>query len=1319
MQKLIRAIKVNRYQFITFLVAFVPRVVCTFYSDLIRTISDEVATISAGAYFAGLDWSAVISKAGYYGGGFSALYSIFFRVIDNPYIIYHCILITCCLVQAITSLISYSIIDSFFDIRNKKVISLISIASSYMVVTRANVAYNEHILILISWLAAWILLKLHKFSDNKRVRAKYTMCLMICFSYALTVHTRAITYWLALLIIVLIYFAFYRKWIVSIPTCVWVGGIGYGLSKLFTSYLKNQIWLAGSAGELRNSSISTSGIQNLLDPQYWQGWASIILGQLNTISLITGGMIIVAFCLWIQMLWHRIKNLKSISYRTDLNEQVFLIMSFFFLCCGITIGGQSITWLPGLKQAMEMGFGSSDYSWKAVTYIRYFGPYCGPLLMVILVYSVRSAEHFISVYKRSFIFVGAIAAYWLVCILPYVYDNSNVFEAYLPFSIQNQSSLMMGHKYFIIAIIILLSISIVIFIGYKKNIYIPLIILGCYLIYHYSYNAVNYDAAVSGNNHAAMSEAYSVIKQLQNKIELPEEIYVADKDGKTDHQNYYYYQFLLNRYTIKAGMPDTDVENAIVIRNNIVDCEKYVEFEGYMTSQIGEKEYLFVKGNELQQDIINEGIDLKPFLAYSDKIELTSMSSNNNVSTDADAFISDGSYNFLTFGPYMTLEKGTYRITFSTSLIENSSENVFSVDITKNSGKDCLNHMEITKEMAEASNGQIEIEISLSERTSGLEFRILTYENTILQVNNIVCEKISDNYIIGLDNFSVLDNINSIMKSIPGMRNVFVLKDSGQGREVQYLEKYLDKTQVTCLSVDQILDNNEFACVLVRKNNSHWFDLLQRYTIFLDAGEYVLLIPSAIVNDDMTVLSFGDQVNFSLWLKDAGDGYVEGQYSCLPVGRYIVQVNLEDKPELYSENIYVDTIVDGGIKNTQTFDYNQSLNLELEITEKYNVLQFNVYTSNGTLVNYYPQCIEKLDGSTEEVCRDSLYPLLELVGKVSSREQILQIYNDTLFENAGVNFLSEIMSEAGIKAEILKSNFDGISEAKNDFIIIPDEMELLVELLDDYIVVGRNERNLLLAKNNAENLERLNNSDIYIYSSGRILQSRYFFENGKGASQNISIPSGSYKYLAKLDILGTYKEDISVDIKISCDVGNVGQKTIVLTEEDYLNGYIDVEIPVSCRTAMNNITVQTNIPQNEKMQLLFRGVEYITEDYELPLALCNLSGKIQMVDDNIHCISEEEVTVQRNIGHLNPGRYDIECYYVGQSTENVTLSLTSRGNIVQTTSGNNAIEDHDVNKLTVTYTVQTGIDNATVEFSSSGDASMIIRKIILKQVEVE
>ena len=87
-----------------------------------------------------------------------------------------------------------------------------------------------------------------------------------------------------------------------------------------------------------------------------------------------------------------------------------------------------------------------------------------------------------------------------------------------------------------------------------------------------------------------MSEAYSVIKQLQNKIELPEEIYVADKDGKTDHQNYYYYQFLLNRYTIKAGMPDTDVENAIVIRNNIVDCEKYVEFEGYMTSQIGEKE---------------------------------------------------------------------------------------------------------------------------------------------------------------------------------------------------------------------------------------------------------------------------------------------------------------------------------------------------------------------------------------------------------------------------------------------------------------------------------------------------------------------------------------------------------------------------------------------------------------------------------------------------------------------------------------------------------------------------------------------------------
>ena len=76
-----------------FLVAWIPRVILCMQTVPVRTLSDELATISGAAYFAGLDWSAVISNAGYYGSGFSALFAPLFLLTDNPFVIYKGMLI--------------------------------------------------------------------------------------------------------------------------------------------------------------------------------------------------------------------------------------------------------------------------------------------------------------------------------------------------------------------------------------------------------------------------------------------------------------------------------------------------------------------------------------------------------------------------------------------------------------------------------------------------------------------------------------------------------------------------------------------------------------------------------------------------------------------------------------------------------------------------------------------------------------------------------------------------------------------------------------------------------------------------------------------------------------------------------------------------------------------------------------------------------------------------------------------------------------------------------------------------------------------------
>ena len=77
------------YQIWAFLIAVIPRMILSLFAYPIRTMSDELGTISNGAFLAGLDWSAVASESGYYGSGLSLFFAPFiscYVVSDLPFI---------------------------------------------------------------------------------------------------------------------------------------------------------------------------------------------------------------------------------------------------------------------------------------------------------------------------------------------------------------------------------------------------------------------------------------------------------------------------------------------------------------------------------------------------------------------------------------------------------------------------------------------------------------------------------------------------------------------------------------------------------------------------------------------------------------------------------------------------------------------------------------------------------------------------------------------------------------------------------------------------------------------------------------------------------------------------------------------------------------------------------------------------------------------------------------------------------------------------------------------------------------------------------
>lgn len=582
-----------------FLIAFLPRVFLCMQTVPVRTLSDELATISGAAYFAGLDWSSVISNAGYYGSGFSALFAPVFWITDNPFVLYKLMLIGASVFQSLIAPISYHLMKKYFKIDKKLFLIPASLACSFMVVTRTTIFYNEHMLIFISWLAAWLLCILTQTADRWKKRG-YTLLMMLLLGYSLTIHTRALTYWIAFAVVIVLYYWVYRKWLVS-KIAFLAGGAGaYVLGQKFVELVQNGIWLAGDQA-IRNQEINIPIPTDIFRLETWQAWISIIVGQLNTISAVTGGFIllciIAAFC----VIWQAVLKRKG-------NPLYVTVLVFFTLCCGATIAAQSFSWLGGVVGGIQDGFGTKLYGMKAVTYVRYFGPYAGPVFLCGLTYLMENRKQIRPCLKAMAIAYGTITVIWVCMILPYIKDSFTTMEVYMAFAASKlkEADIL---KYAAGTIVPLAVFLLLLFLVKKKKWNLVPALLALVLMYQYAYGACYFDVAHAWNSIKYANGGYTFVQKLEEgKEEVPQTLYVVDRRDKKDHFTYYEYQILLNRYKIVPGIPE-ETENTIVFCNRKGDRE--LIDAGYRYTKLDKNEYLYVKGNAMEQLVTDQGKHLK------------------------------------------------------------------------------------------------------------------------------------------------------------------------------------------------------------------------------------------------------------------------------------------------------------------------------------------------------------------------------------------------------------------------------------------------------------------------------------------------------------------------------------------------------------------------------------------------------------------------------------------------------------------------------------------------------------------------------------
>lgn len=604
----LQSIYKNKYIWLAFAAAFLPRLIFVFLSDPVSIGGDEIFAMGPAAKLVGYDWSGVMQSYRYYGYGYTALLIPFFKFIHEPVLLYRMMVLLMALAQSASAPIAYHLMKKYLNVDNEKILCVSSICCSYLVAVRAVYTYPEFIYVFVMWLLAWVLLKLNACVDDKRRKILYTVVLVLVLFYASTVHSRATAVWMAVAFGIVYYGWVYRKTLVSIPVCLVMGAGAFVVSQKGIEAVLNYFVKVGSS-EVSNTGVSLP-LGNLLeDIKTWPAWVNIIMGQLNEAVIVTGGLAVFVVIAALILLWKGLVRKKSDRIELQNLSPYILAGSVFLAAVVATIGGQSISWLAGVRDAMF--FDGDPDQYRALTYFRYYGAYVGPLLMIGIAYFYHKKEMFGKLYPVACVTTVLLQGYWVLCILPYISNFNGSCWDFAPYSLTKGFEDTIRLRTYLPGTLVVVAVLVICYILYrKKKTQIILGLLCVMLVYCYCYNAVYHEGYRGQKNYSYVDDTVDLLKNLEQDGVLPDKIYVEDASVEgTGQQTKYLYQFCMLGYPVVSELPPGNEKEAVYLCQNPEEWQKLSK-EGYLLGQVAEHEYVYVLGENLQEKIGEYGISL-------------------------------------------------------------------------------------------------------------------------------------------------------------------------------------------------------------------------------------------------------------------------------------------------------------------------------------------------------------------------------------------------------------------------------------------------------------------------------------------------------------------------------------------------------------------------------------------------------------------------------------------------------------------------------------------------------------------------------------
>lgn len=584
-----------------FLLALLPRMIFLGITYPMSIAGDESFLFLPAAEWAGYDWSGLSGMYRYYGYGFVVFLTPLFKWIQDPVLLYRIMVFLMILLQAAVAPVVYHLLRRFFGMQDGAAILLISTLVSYLVFLRAVYVYNEFVYDTGFWLSLWVLLSLQDAGENKKKRIGLTVLLLGVLTYEMTVHSRAVTLFLALGVTFFFYLWTYRKSILSVPAGLLLGGAGLLLAEKGIDYIVDLATTASSSSEIGNTSVAFSMGNILGNTKSWTAWLYIVAGQVNTMVLVTGGIALFAAALGCWLLW------KALLRREDgfleENRRYVLVCMYCLSAAAITILGQSLSWLTGVTNAIFEG-GNPD-SLRAITYLRYYGVYFAPVVMVFLAWFVQKRD------CRQFLVPACVAGgilqvFWFCCIIPVFGEFNGTSWEFNPFSFtKGWEDPIRIRTYLAAMVFFALFLAVGCYAVKRQRELLLLTLLTALFFYQYAFNCVYHEGARGKITYASCEKTYEALMRVRE--ELPEDIYVEHTWVPESAQSLVCeYQFLLKDRHIVPGLPEEQTEGVYLCMDKETGSE--LEQSGYLCAALSEQAYIFSKDKEVIEALEKTGV---------------------------------------------------------------------------------------------------------------------------------------------------------------------------------------------------------------------------------------------------------------------------------------------------------------------------------------------------------------------------------------------------------------------------------------------------------------------------------------------------------------------------------------------------------------------------------------------------------------------------------------------------------------------------------------------------------------------------------------